>query len=331
VIIFGVGFAALNTGNNLLYLVLSLMLAFLALSGVLSETALRGIRVQRRLPRELYAGAQNPVQLEISNDQRHIPAFAIVVEDRLWRTSDGDAQIAREAGGAPRQARRRRTKTRRRRKEGTELAGRCFALRIGAGEREVRRYVLEPHRRGPMAFHSFLVSTRFPFGLFRKSRLIDASEQTLVYPEIADLRRTKPQLSGGDSGRTALSDTGAGGSVTGLREFREGDSQRHIHWATSLRRAALLVCETEDDRDAEVEVRLRGVDGHDDRADERFEKGVSRTASEVVRHLCDGLAVGLGTDALVLPPESGPRQQALLLAFLARVGRYGRVAGEASR
>ena len=34
---FGVGFAALNTGNNLLYLVMALMLAFLVLSGVLSE------------------------------------------------------------------------------------------------------------------------------------------------------------------------------------------------------------------------------------------------------------------------------------------------------
>ncbi|MBW2401796.1 MAG: DUF58 domain-containing protein, partial [Deltaproteobacteria bacterium] len=44
---FGVGFAALNTGNNLLYLVLSLMLAFLVLSGVMSESALRGIRVRR--------------------------------------------------------------------------------------------------------------------------------------------------------------------------------------------------------------------------------------------------------------------------------------------
>ena len=42
VIIFGVGFAALNTGNNLLYLVLALMLSFLVLSGLLSESALRG-------------------------------------------------------------------------------------------------------------------------------------------------------------------------------------------------------------------------------------------------------------------------------------------------
>ena len=50
---FGVGFAALNTGNNLLYLVLSLMLAFLVLSGALSESALRGITVQRILPGEI--------------------------------------------------------------------------------------------------------------------------------------------------------------------------------------------------------------------------------------------------------------------------------------
>ena len=48
-IIFGVGFAALNTGNNLLYLVFALMLAFLVLSGVLSEASLRGIRIERHL------------------------------------------------------------------------------------------------------------------------------------------------------------------------------------------------------------------------------------------------------------------------------------------
>ena len=54
-VILGVGFAALNTGNNLLYLVLSLMLAFLTLSGVLSESALRGVRLRRELPREVFA------------------------------------------------------------------------------------------------------------------------------------------------------------------------------------------------------------------------------------------------------------------------------------
>ena len=54
-LVMGVGFAALNTGNNLLYLVLSLMLSFLILSGAFSESALRGVCVTRRVPRDLFA------------------------------------------------------------------------------------------------------------------------------------------------------------------------------------------------------------------------------------------------------------------------------------
>ena len=70
VLTFGVGFAALNTGNNLLYLVLSQMLAFLVLSGILSEAALRGIRVERELPRDIFAGlSPNRVLLHIHNTQ----------------------------------------------------------------------------------------------------------------------------------------------------------------------------------------------------------------------------------------------------------------------
>ena len=46
-----VGFGAINTGNNLLYLLLGMMLALILLSGVLSETTLRKLRVRRRLRR----------------------------------------------------------------------------------------------------------------------------------------------------------------------------------------------------------------------------------------------------------------------------------------
>ena len=62
-ITFGVGFAAVNTGNNLLYLVLGLLLSLVILSGVLSEIALRGLEFRRRLPRRAYAGT--PALVEI--------------------------------------------------------------------------------------------------------------------------------------------------------------------------------------------------------------------------------------------------------------------------
>ena len=53
-----VGFAAMNTGNNLLYLLLGSMLGFIAVSGWLSEQAIRGLRVERRAPRAVTVGQE---------------------------------------------------------------------------------------------------------------------------------------------------------------------------------------------------------------------------------------------------------------------------------
>src|SRR4051812_12294942 len=81
-ITFGVGFAAVNTGNNLLYLVLGLLLSLVILSGVLSEIALRGLEFRRRLPRRAYAGMPALVEIEVHNKKRFAPSYSIEVEDR---------------------------------------------------------------------------------------------------------------------------------------------------------------------------------------------------------------------------------------------------------
>jgi len=286
-ITFGVGFAALNTGNNLLYLVLSLMLAFLVLSGVLSEAALRGVRVRRRLPRSLHAGAPTGVALEITNAQTRAAAFAVVVEDH-----------ARDAEGPPRPA------------------GRTFVLRAGPGETVVRSYRLTPARRGPLELTGFRVSTRFPFALFSKSLQIPARATALVYPAVEPL--PVPPSHGGSG---AL-DEGEGrphaasGQVGGLRDWSPGDPARRIHWRASLRRGALAVRELEDEGAAEWEVRLRTAGP---RPGEAFERSVSWAASEVDALLATGARVSLRTDHERLPAGAGERQRARLLAFLARV------------
>jgi hypothetical protein len=56
VLTLGVGFGALNTGNNLLYLVLGLLLSLIVVSGVLSERCLRGLRVKRLGTESAFAG-----------------------------------------------------------------------------------------------------------------------------------------------------------------------------------------------------------------------------------------------------------------------------------
>jgi uncharacterized protein (DUF58 family) len=289
-ITFGVGFAALNTGNNLLYLVLSLMLAFLVLSGLLSEAALRGIAVRRRVPSELFAGMPCRIGLEVSNRQRRVPSFAVVIEDRTI-----------DAGSAER------------------AAGRVFALRVGPGRTEARAYRFEPAARGELRFTRFLVYTRFPFGLFSKSLTIEAPQRSLVFPGIEPLGVPRdfgaPRESG--AGRSNARDTGA--LVSGLRDWVAGDAVARIHWAASVRRRTLLVREIEAERRQEVEVRLRTRDV----PGPRFERAVRWAASEVVALLEAGLRVALATDGQRLPPGTGPAQRIRLLSFLARVQADG--------
>ena len=51
----GIGLGAMNTGNNLVYLVFGMMLGFITASGVISETSLRGIEADWIFPQELFA------------------------------------------------------------------------------------------------------------------------------------------------------------------------------------------------------------------------------------------------------------------------------------
>ncbi len=287
-ITFGVGFAALNTGNNLLYLVQSLMLAFLVLSGVLSESALRGIRVRRRLPREFFAEAFCSVGLEITNRQQRVPSFAIVVEDH-----------AAEVDALER------------------VVGRSFVLRAGPGRTELRAYRFRPPRRGAIQFSGFRVSTRFPFGLFSKAFSVERPQRALVYPALEKIRAPAPFGARREGGEGIGGAWGDGSEAAGLRDYRSGDSLRRIHWRSSLRRGDLLVRDVERERESEVEVRLR-TGGQ--RPGQPFERAVRWAASEVVALLDAGLRVALRTDSTHIAAGSGPGQRARLLAFLARVG-----------
>ena len=280
-----------------MYLVLSLMLGFLVLSGVLSESSLRGIRVRRRLPRELYAGAENTIVLEISNQQQRVSAFAVVVVDH------------RAAG-----------------RDGASAESRSFALRIEAGATVRRPYRFQPEHRGYIEFTEFQVFTRFPFGLFSKSLTIPARETALVFPELEAIR--VPQNFGGprDSGERVSAPSGTGADAIGLRDYATGDSLRRIHWRASMRRRELLVREVESEHAAEIEVVLR-TRGRTH--GERFEQAVRWAASEIAALLDADTRVALRTDDDWIAADDGARHRARLLSHLALVEPSRGVPGDA--
>src|SRR5438876_12253102 len=77
VLTIGVGLGALNTGNNLLYLVLGLLLSTIVVSGVLSERCLRHLEVRRLGAESAYA--DEPFAFRYALLRRRGPAFALTV------------------------------------------------------------------------------------------------------------------------------------------------------------------------------------------------------------------------------------------------------------
>ncbi len=76
------GVAAVNTANNLLYLVVSSMLSFMLLSGLLSLYNLRGLSIKLIPPAEVYAMRYENFRLLVENKKR-LPSFLIKFPSRL--------------------------------------------------------------------------------------------------------------------------------------------------------------------------------------------------------------------------------------------------------
>src|SRR5580700_1205398 len=69
-----IGIAALNTGNNLLYIVVAAMLAAILVSGVVSAMVLRWLELDVRLPEHVFAG-----RIVLRNPRRYLPSFSVFV------------------------------------------------------------------------------------------------------------------------------------------------------------------------------------------------------------------------------------------------------------
>lgn len=297
-ITFGVGVAAVNTGNNLLYLVLGLLLSLVILSGVLSEIALRGLEFRRRLPRRAYAGAPALVEIEVHNRKKYAPSYSIEVEDRL---------------------------------ENRRTDKRCYFLKVSAGARQTAAYRRVAPTRGTEKYLALRVATRFPFGLFEKWREVVMPEEQLVYP--SPLRSRADRAPTVVAGEQVSREERGHGEVDGVRELADGDPVRDIHWAKTASMGKLVARERRRDGARAVRIEVANRLGDADGADEtgrrmsalRVEDEIRRAAGAALDALKQGSSVHLV--AQVAPAEGTATMQARpsstaadrVLSFLARL------------
>ena len=298
VIIIVVGFAAWNTGNNLLFLVFSLLCSTLFVGWVHAGTSLRELTVSARFPDHIFAAEAAPVIVTLRNTKRLLPSFSILVEAR-GPVNEVDLK-------------------RRRRHVKRLLAYFSYVPHRAAAEQRVEQ--LFP-TRGHVLIDGFELSTRFPFGFFRRRRRLRARNvDIIVYPKpevISDELHLLPMY----AGRMPAMRRGAGHDLFSMRDYQPQDDLRHIDWKATARSRRLTVREftSEDERRITIVLDTRLSHGAGSDLPERFERGVVQAAS-LIKHFIDERAevrLVLGDD--VGPFGSGTEQLYRCLRRLALV------------
>ncbi len=274
-----------------------MLLSLIIVSGVLSEASLRQVRVTRRLPQRAQVGRPHLVEIEVFNDKKRMPSYAIEIEDL---------------------------------RSGQPADKRCFFLKVAPGSSQVAAYRRTPARRGLDRYVAFRVATRFPFGFFEKSREIELEGDLVIYPAIEPVR--PPQsLDGLAREGVEVARRGSGDEILGLRPMRDGDDPRDIYWKRSAGPGKTVVRERAREVRTQVTLRLDNVhtgDVAEAYEEERFEQKIKEIASLSVAHLRRGDSVRIdatsGTSAAASPASGADAAlRFLALIELERAGDQG--------
>lgn len=307
IVVVVVGVAAWNTENNLLYLILAALLAFVIVTGNLGRVMLHEVAVQLRLPDHLYAGEPVHVVLTVSNRKSLLPSCSITVEATPRRQGDEPA-----AGRG------------KRRKKGAEVRlAHIIAIPPRSSVRQVVEHTFE--RRGRYRIDAFTLSTSFPSGFLTKWRDVASEGVIVVFPRtrpVDDFFHSLPILAGSTSSHIR----GDGVDLFGLRDYRATDHMRLIDWKASARGQRLIVRETVREEDFRLSVffdpRRPGAAGDAGFAD-RFERAVEMAASLARHFIREGADVELVTPSARITPGAGPGHLYRILGELAVVEPSG--------
>ncbi|MGB7438771.1 MAG: DUF58 domain-containing protein [Candidatus Acidiferrum sp.] len=250
-----VALAAINTGNNLLFLILACLIASILMSGVLSSLTLAGVELNLQLPDHIFAGQTVRGTVELKNEKQTLPSFSLKVEG----TKKKNASAA------------------------VLLATPVYFPYVPRGETVRQSVPLRFARRGLYRQEAFRIVTRFPFGFLQKARRLDIASEALVYPSVEATAAFLDVLPGIQGAMESLA-KGRGQDLYALRDYLPTDSVRHVHWKASARLGALMVREFAREDDTRV---LLVLDPHSEAAEpnategekERFERTVELCAA----------------------------------------------------
>ncbi len=254
-----IGIAALNTGNNLLYIVVAAMLGAILVSGFASAMVLRDLELDVRLPEHVFAGRAMLGRIVLRNRRRWLPSFSVNVVSfkktkptERWRWMPAtfgfptarppekqwiklpDRQLRRVAENAA---------------PPNIFEGSAYFPYVPAGGELTADVELHFERRGRYEQDSFGLATRFPFAFLTKTRRVPLTREIIVYPPVEpadEFFEVLPLI----TGEFETFACGRGYDLYRIREYMPEDSARHVDWKATAKSGSLKVREfsREDER-----------------------------------------------------------------------------------
>lgn len=314
-VIFMLSLAAINTGNNLLFLIISTLLAAIITSGIVARASLRSVSVTMQVPENVFEGELVALKVSLKNQKRFFPSFSISVEDtNRDRTSPSTSRGGRWAfWRKPREANDPAA-------DRTVMRHSAYFPLVRPDEARSELVTQTFPRRGQYRLEGFEVSTSFPFGFFRRGERLKAHSEVLVYPsvrEISSYFHLLPFL----PGRLEGMHRGHGENLYVIRKYQEGESARIVDWKATAKTDTLMAREYAREEESKFCLILDTLIHPPPRKSylEEFEKAVSLAASLASHFADEGAELEFLTPDEYVPRGMGEAQLYRILRSLAVV------------
>jgi uncharacterized protein (DUF58 family) len=254
-----IGIAALNTGNNLLYIVVAAMLAAIVVSGFASALVLRDLELDVRLPQHVFAGRATLGRIVLRNSRRWLSSFSVNVvpvknegEAKHWQWTPATFGVPPGRLPGKQWFQFRDYKLRRVPKTAALpyiFEGSAYFPYVPAGAELTADLDLRFDHRGCYQQKSFGLATRFPFAFLTKTRRVPLARKIIVYPPVEpadEFFEILPMI----TGEFETFARGRGDDLYLIREYMPEDSARHVDWKATAKSGSLKVREfsREDER-----------------------------------------------------------------------------------